>query len=79
MPILASRVLGHLLVVYVLAAPWLARLRRTRAPQDAPPDIHVARMRLYQRVVMQQAVIGSSSSRAAPRCCPNRPPNGGGS
>lgn len=57
MPILASRVLGHLLVVYVLAAPWLARLRRTRAPQDAPPDIHVARMRLYQRVVMQQAVI----------------------
>ena len=54
---IAAAILGHALVLYAASAPWLARLRRTRASADAPPDIHVARMRLYQRVVMQQAVI----------------------
>jgi len=54
---IVAAILGHALVLYAVSAPWLARLRRARVPAEAPPDIHVARMRLYQRVVMQQAVI----------------------
>jgi len=52
-----AAILGHALVLYAVAAPWLVRLRRAPAPAEEPPDIHVARMRLYRRVVMQQAVI----------------------
>ena len=52
---IVAAILGHALVLYAVAAPWLARLRRP--PAEPAPDIHVARMRLYRRVVIQQAVI----------------------
>jgi CAAX protease family protein len=54
---IVAAILGHALVLYAVAAPWLARLRRIRVPAEPPPDIHVARMRMYRRVVVQQAVI----------------------